>query len=53
MKHGRKPTKKQSIFIKKNGLNPENWLIAKDTPEMMLLVHRNFDNRTKTIHKGE
>ena len=51
MKHGKKPTKNQSIFIQSNGLNPENWLIAKDTPELMLLVHRHFDNQTKTIHK--
>lgn len=51
MKHGKRPTKNQSIFIKDNGLNPDNWLIAKDTPELMLLVHRHFDNRTKTIHK--
>ena len=53
MKHGKHPTKKQSIFIKENGLNPEDWLITKDTPEKMELVHRLSDRTTKTIHKGE
>ena len=52
MKHGQKPTKKQSIFIKDHGLNPENWLVVKDTPERMELVHRYSDRTTKTIHKG-
>lgn len=51
MKHGKKPTVKQAIYIKEHGLNPENWFVVKDTPDLMLLVHRHFDNRTKTIHK--
>lgn len=53
MKHGCRPTKKQSIFIKENGLNPENWLVAKDTPTEMVLVHRHFNSQTRTLHKGE
>lgn len=52
MKHGKRPTRSQSIFIKENGLNPENWLVVKDQPEQMVLVHR-YTNTTKTIHKGE
>lgn len=52
MKHGKKPTVAQRKFIQKNGLNAENWLIAKDTPTEMLLVHR-YTSATKTIHKGD
>lgn len=52
MKHGRKPTKKQSIFIKENGLNPDDWLITKDTPEQMELVHKcKSSGATKIIQK--
>ena len=53
MKHGCKPTKKQSIFIKEHGLNPRNWLVVKDSPAEMVLVHRYSDKQTRTIHKGE
>ena len=51
MKHGKKPTVNQCKFIKANGLNPENWLVTKDTPTEMELVHRHSDSTTKTIHK--
>lgn len=50
MKSGKKPTREQRKFIQKMGLNAENWLVSKDTPEMMLLVHR-YTNTTKEIHK--
>ena len=51
MKNGKRPTKNQSIFIKKHGLNPENWLIVKDQPEQMVIVHRHSDRTIRTIHK--
>ena len=51
IKNGKRPTKKQAIFIKAHGLIPENWLVVKDTPEIMLLVHRHSDRTTRTIHK--
>lgn len=50
MKAGKKPTVAQRKFIQKMGLNAENWLVSKDTPTEMLLVHRNL-NQTKTLHK--
>ena len=50
MKAGKKPTVAQLKFIQKQGLNAENWLVSKDTPTEMLLVHRHL-NQTKTIHK--
>ena len=52
MKHGKKPTKKQCIFIRSKRLNPENWLVVKDTPSEMWLVHRHFDTNTRRIRKA-
>lgn len=52
MKAGKKPTVAQRKFIQKMGLNAENWLVSKDTPTEMLLVHR-YTSTTKTIPKGE
>lgn len=51
MKHGKRPKKKQAIFIKEHGLNPDNWLVVKDQPERMVLVHKHFDNQVRIIHK--
>lgn len=52
MKHGKKPTRKQMDFIKRKGLNPDNWLVVKDTPEKMVLVHRHFDRNKRIIWKA-
>ena len=51
MKHGKRPTREQRKFISAHGLNAENWLVVKDTPDEMLLVHRHSDSTTRTIHK--
>lgn len=51
MKHGKKPTVAQRKLIKANGMNAENWLVVKDTPEEMVLVHRYSDKTTRTLHK--
>lgn len=51
MKAGKKPTVQQRKLIQKKGLNAENWLVSKDTPEMMLIVHRYSDKTTRIIHK--
>ena len=53
MKHGVKPTRQQKKLIQSKGLDPAVWLIVKDTPERMELVHRYSDKTTRTIHKGE
>jgi Lar family restriction alleviation protein len=53
MKNGKKPTRKQMDFIKRKGLNPDNWLVVKDTTEKMVLVHRHFDLNKKIIQKAE
>lgn len=52
MKNGKRPTRAQKEFIKSKGLNPENYLVVKDTPEVMHIVHRLSDKTTRIIPKG-
>ena len=40
MKHLRNPTRKQSILILSRKLNPDNWLVERDTPEKLIIVSR-------------
>lgn len=49
MKHGKRPTKKQAIFIKEHGFNPDNWFVVKHQPGLMVLVHRHFDKQVRII----
>ena len=52
MKHGKKPTVSQRKLIDKKGLIAEHWLVVKDTPREMVLVHRySIGKVTRTIHK--
>ena len=51
MKNGKKPTYSQRKLIQQNGLNPEEWMVSKDTPSQMLLVHRNNQQIIKTVTK--
>lgn len=53
MKHGKKPTVAQRKEIQKWKLDPAMWLVVKDTPDHMELVHRYSDKTTRTIPKGE
>lgn len=52
MKHGVKPTVAQMKLMVKWKLDPTMWLVVKDTPTEMHLVHRHFDKTTKIIPKG-
>lgn len=52
MKHGKRPTVSQKKLIKDYGLNPDNWLVSKNTPEKMVIVHRHTDT-IREIKKGE
>jgi hypothetical protein len=52
MKHGKKPTREQRKLMEKCKVNTEDWLVVKDEPSKMTLVHRHFDNKTKIIPKG-
>lgn len=53
MKHGKNPTREQKKLMQKWKLDPANWLVVKDTPSEMMLVHRHFDSKTRVIPKGE
>ena len=56
MKHGKKPTVKQSKIIagykyKSVKLNPVNWLVFKDLPNVLWVRHRS-NNTEIPIPKG-
>jgi hypothetical protein len=38
--NGKKPTREQRKLISENGLYPADWLVTKNTPTEMHLVHR-------------
>ncbi len=40
MKNGKKPTLKQKLLMRSHGLQPDNWLIVKNTPEYLEVVSR-------------
>ena len=52
MKHGKRPTREQRKLMEKWKLNSQDWLVVKDEPTRMTLVHRHFDSKTKIIPKG-
>ena len=52
MKHGKKPTREQRKLLQKWKLDPAVWLVVKDMPGYMLLVHRYSDKTTRIIPKG-
>ena len=45
MKSGKRPTRKQKIAISGAGLNIENWLIEKNLPGKLHLVHRHTNSK--------
>ena len=51
MKNGKRPTRAQMKLMVKRRLDPTMWLVVKDTPERMELVHRHFDKTRKVIPK--
>jgi hypothetical protein len=51
MKHGRKPTREQRKVLDKYHLDAHDWLVVKDTPESMTIVHRFSDSTTRTLPK--
>ena len=50
MKHGKAPNKAQKIFLRSFNLDPEEWLIVKNTDKEMLLVSRHTEQK-KVIPK--
>ena len=53
MKHGKNPTREQRKLMQKWKLDHTVWLVVKDMPTHMELVHRHFDHVTKIVPKGE
>lgn len=51
MKNGKRPTKKQKIFLKENHFRPENWLVVKNTSTALQVVHR-YTGAVRTIPKN-
>ena len=52
MKHGRKLARKHKILLKGKHLNPENWLLERDTPSIIVFIHRHDVTRKIEIQKG-
>ena len=52
MKNGKNPTVAQRKLMWKCKLDPAMWMVVKDTPTEMHLVHRHFERTKKIIHKG-
>ena len=52
MKHGVKPTAAQRKLMAQWKLDGRDWLVVKDTPERVELVHRLFERTRKVIPKG-
>lgn len=50
MKQGKNPTREQKRLIDSKGLYSSDWLVSKDTPTEMVLVHR-FGTGTRIIKK--
>lgn len=50
MKHGKKPNVRQSIFLRENGWNPNEWLVVKDTTEEMQIISRKENQDEVRIH---
>lgn len=51
MKNGKKPTREQRKLLQKWKLDTYSWLVVKDTPTEMHLVHRHFEKTKKIIPK--
>lgn len=51
MKHGKRPTVRQKKLLAQKRLNPDNWLIVKDTPTEMHIVYRYTETGLRVIRK--
>lgn len=52
VKNGKRPTLAQRKLMQKWKLDSSMWLVVKDTPKEMHLVHRHFDKAKRIIPKG-
>lgn len=51
MKRGRKPNKRQKIFLTQNGLDYNNWLIVRDNQKEFIVVNR-ISGKTRVLKRG-
>lgn len=51
MKNGKNPTVRQKKLMTQEHLNYESWLVVKDTPTEMQIIHRNT-GEIRTISKA-
>lgn len=51
MKHGKKPTVHQAIFIEENGFNPNGWLVVKNTTKEMHIIQKSGSGLVVILHK--
>lgn len=51
MKHGKNLTRKQKILLASKHLNPDNWLIERDTTEVTVFICKYDSNVKFEIHK--
>ena len=47
---GTKPTYNQKKFLRSKRLDPSNWLVQKDTPEFMQIIHK-YSGNERVIKK--
>ena len=52
MKNGKNPTVAQRKLMTKWRLDWRDWLVVKDEPTQMTIVHRHFEKTKKIIPKG-
>lgn len=52
IKNPKKPTREQRKLIEQWKLDAHDWLVTKDTPTQMVIVHRHF-GQCRTITKEE
>lgn len=52
MKHLKKPTRAQKKLMSKWKLDWRDWLVERETPTELVLIHRHFDRTKKILPKG-
>lgn len=50
MKQVKRPTRRQKVLIQENRLNPDNWLVERDTGEELVLWNKET-NRLRMIRR--
>ena len=51
IKQLKKPTRQQRKVLEAHRLNAADWMVERDTPEEMTIVHRHFESTKKVINK--